>query len=180
MTGCTEGLDLTQRSVTFEGRMRPIAGTVTMQLRFVLQAQTPGDPRWRHVTAPGFDRWLSLRARRAALHVRQDGQSLLAPASYRATVRFRWLDADGHVLDQDEASRRVCRQDDLRPDLVPRRDLRAAGAGDTGQRRYGVLVRNAGRDGERRVRRPPRRAGRPSATRRPRRRSAAASRGSSR
>jgi len=58
VTGCTEGLDLAQRSVTFEGRMRPIAGTVTMGLRFVLQAQTPGDPRWRHVTADGFDRWL--------------------------------------------------------------------------------------------------------------------------
>jgi subtilase family serine protease len=59
-------------------------------------------------------------------------------------VRFRWLDADGQVLDQDDAVSAVCSQDDLRPDLVPRRiDVQPA-AGDTGQHRYGVLVRNAG------------------------------------
>jgi len=144
VTGCTEGLDLAQRSVTFEGRMRPIAGTVTMGLRFVLQAQTPGDPRWRHVTADGFDRWLPSAPGVRRYTYAKTVRSLLAPASYRATVRFRWLDADGQVLDQDDAVSTVCSQDDLRPDLVPRRiDVQPA-AGDTGQHRYGVLVRNAG------------------------------------
>ena len=144
VTGCTEGLDLAQRSVTFEGRMRPIAGTVTMGLRFVLQAQTPGDPRWRHVTADGFDRWLPSAPGVRRYTYAKTVRSLLAPASYRATVRFRWLDADGLVLDQDDAVSTVCSQDDLRPDLVPRRiDVQPA-AGDTGQHRYGVLVRNAG------------------------------------
>ena len=144
VTGCTEGLDLAQRSVTFEGRMRPIAGTVTMGLRFVLQAQTPGDPRWRHVTAHGFDRWLPSAPGVRRYTYAKTVRSLLAPASYRATVRFRWLDADGQVLDQDDAVSTVCSQDDLRPDLVPRRiDVQPA-AGDTGQHRYGVLVRNAG------------------------------------
>jgi len=144
VTGCTEGLDLAQRSVTFEGRMRPIAGTVTMGLRFVLQAQTPGDPRWRHVTADGFDRWLPSAPGVRRYTYAKTVRSLLAPASYRATVRFRWLDADGQVLDQDDAVSAVCIQDDLRPDLVPRRiDVQPA-AGDTGQHRYGVLVRNAG------------------------------------
>jgi hypothetical protein len=71
-------------------------------------------------------------------------RSLLAPASYRATVRFRWLDADGQVLDQDDAVSAVCIQDDLRPDLVPRRiDVQPA-AGTRASSRYGVLVRNAG------------------------------------
>ncbi len=144
VTGCTEGLDLTQRSVTFEGRMRPIAGTVTMGLRFVLQAQTPGDPRWRHVTADGFDRWLPSAPGVRRYTYAKTVRSLLAPASYRATVRFRWLDADGQVLDQDDAVSAVCIQDDLRPDLVPRRIDVQPGAGDTGQHRYGVLVRNAG------------------------------------
>jgi len=144
VTGCTEGLDLAQRSVTFEGRMRPIAGTVTMGLRFVLQAQTPGDPRWRHVTADGFDRSLPSAPGVRRYTYAKTVRSLLAPASYRATVRFRWLDADGLVLDQDDAVSTVCSQDDLRPDLVPRRiDVQPA-AGETGQHRYGVLVRNAG------------------------------------
>ena len=144
VTGCTEGLDLAQRSVTFEGRMRPIAGTATMGLRFVLQAQTPGDPRWRHVTADGFDRWLPSAPGVRRYTYAKTVRSLLAPASYRATVRFRWLDADGQVLDQDDAVSTVCSQDDLRPDLVPRRiDVQPA-AGDAGQHRYGVLVRNAG------------------------------------
>jgi len=144
VTGCTEGLDLTQRSVTFEGRMRPIAGTVTMGLRFVLQAQTPGDPRWRHVTADGFDRWLPSAPGVRRYTYAKTVRSLLAPASYRATVRFRWLDADGQVLDQDDAVSAVCIQDDLRPDLVPRRIDVQPVAGDTGLHRYGVLVRNAG------------------------------------
>jgi len=113
-------------------------------LRFVLQAQTPGDPRWRHVTADGFDRWLPSAPGVRRYTYAKTVRSLLAPASYRATVRFRWLDADGQVLDQDDAVSTVCSQDDLRPDLVPRRiDVQPA-AGDTGQHRYGVLVRNAG------------------------------------
>jgi hypothetical protein len=115
-----------------------------MGLRFVLQAQTPGDPRWRHVTADGFDRWLPSAPGVRRYTYAKTVRSLLAPASYRATVRFRWLDADGQVLDQDDAVSAVCIQDDLRPDLVPRRiDVQPA-AGDTGQHRYGVLVRNAG------------------------------------
>jgi hypothetical protein len=143
VVACTEGLDLAQRSVTFEGRMRPIPGTVTMALRFVLQAQTPGDPRWRHVTADGFDRWLSSAPGVRRYTYAKTVRSLLAPASYRTTVRFRWLDANGRLLDQDDAVSAVCAQDDLRPDLVPRRiDDQPPAAGP--QRGYGVLVRNTG------------------------------------
>ena len=54
---CTPALDPAERSVTYEGRMRPLAGTVTMAMRFTLQARTDG-LRWRRVAAEGFDTWL--------------------------------------------------------------------------------------------------------------------------
>ena len=140
---CTGGADLASRSVTFEGRMRPVPGSVTMALRFTLQAQTPADARWRHVTADGFDKWLTSEPGVRRYTYAKTVRSLLAPATYRTTVRFRWLGADGTVLEQDETISSACTQDDLRPDLAPRR-IDIAPASDTGQRRYGVTVRNVG------------------------------------
>src|SRR3712207_247918 len=54
----TPALEEPERSVTFEGRMRPIARSVTMALRFTLQARAPEEGGWRRLHAEGFDVWL--------------------------------------------------------------------------------------------------------------------------
>ena len=102
--------------------------------------------RWRHVTADGFDNVAHLGARRAPLLVRQDASR---------TCRARDLPVDGalplarrgraRVLDAGRGRpRQSARQHDLRPDLVAAPHRRRSRVGDPGQRRYGVVVRNAG------------------------------------
>ena len=46
--------------------------SVRMQVRFTLQSRRPGGP-WGHVAAEGLDTWLTSRARRPPLLLRQDG-----------------------------------------------------------------------------------------------------------
>src|SRR4051794_26657410 len=89
---CTPGLAPEERSVTFEGRMRPVARSVTMALRFTLQARTPDDARWRHVAADGFDTWLPSEPGVRRYTYEKTVRNLVVPASYRTTVRFRWQD----------------------------------------------------------------------------------------
>ena len=65
-----------------------------MQMRFTLQARTPDEPKWRKVDAAGFGAWITApRGRRASTPTTRPSQDLLAPASYRAVVDFRWRDA---------------------------------------------------------------------------------------
>jgi hypothetical protein len=143
---CTPALDAAARSVTFEARMRPARRSVTMALRFTLQARTDGALRWRRVAAPGFGVWL-----RSAPGVRRytyarTVRNLPVPATYRTVVRFRWLDGAGRVLARARAVSAACAQPDLRPDLVARR-LDVLPAPDPETRRYAILVRNTGATG---------------------------------
>ena len=66
-------------------------------------------------------------------------QDLLAPASYRAVVEFRWRDRKGRTVRTEKATSPVCRQPDARPDLVVR-NVRVE-SGD-----YVAVVFNRGRE----------------------------------
>ena len=66
-------------------------------------------------------------------------EALIGPASYRALVRFRWVDARGATVASTRAYSRACRQPDHRPNLMVRA-LSLEGA-----RNYVALVVNNGR-----------------------------------
>jgi hypothetical protein len=100
--------------------------------------------RWRRLTAPGFDEWLTSAAGVRRYTYARTIQNLAAPAAYRTIVRFRWLDADGLALKSARATSAACRQPDMRPDLEPVRVAVAPGP-DPVSRRYTVTLRNAGR-----------------------------------
>ena len=72
------------------------------------------------------------RAGRASASTRttRPSQDLLAPASYRAVVDFRWRDARGKTMRTERAISPVCKQPDPRPDLVVR-SVRATRTGPT-------------------------------------------------
>ena len=70
-------------------------------------------------------------------------QNLLAPASYRVLVRFRWLDAGGEIVQRAKDRSPVCRQPDPRPNLIVR-SIGVQDAGRPARKRYVVFVRNAG------------------------------------
>ena len=142
--GCVPALDQASRSATFEARMTAVKRTARMQVRFTLQTREEGGRGWRRVAATGFDTWLASQAGVRRYTYARTIRNLPAPASYRTTVRFRWLDADGDTLRTRHDTSPACRQPDLRPDLaITRVDVLPAPHGD--RRRYLITVANDGR-----------------------------------
>jgi len=94
-----------------------------MQMRFTLQVATPEAPRFRRVVAAGFGEWITAPAVRKYTYDKTV-EGLLVPASYRMVVDFRWRDARTRTVRSERSISPVCRQPDLRPDLVLR-DVRA-------------------------------------------------------
>src|SRR3954469_11114475 len=136
-------LDPDARLAVFEGRMRIARGAARLQMRFTLQTRTAGEPRWHALRAPGFGRWLTSDTGGGGYVSTKRLPSLLAPASSRTVVRFRWLAGDGRRLGGDRDTSAACRQRDLRADLRPRGVEARAGA-DAGRARYVVPVANRG------------------------------------
>jgi hypothetical protein len=130
--------DREAREAVFAGRVLIVRRAVRMQMRFTLQATTPDEPRWRKVDAPGFGEWITAPAGYGKYTYDKTVQELLAPASYRAVVNFRWRDAGGRIVRSERAVSGVCRQPDSRPDLVVR-DVHADRDGLV------AVVRNRGR-----------------------------------
>ena len=122
---------------TFEGRVTAMKRAAKAQMRFTLQARTPEEPVWRGVSAPGFGSWLTAPPKAGRYVYDKTVQQLLAPAEYRAVIRFRWRDAHGRVLRTERATTKICRQPDPRPDL----QIVALKTGA----RYVAVIRNTGR-----------------------------------
>jgi len=140
---CTKGLEPADRSVTFEGRIAAIPRARKMQMRFTLQARTP-DAGWAKVAAPGFRTWITAPRGLGLFLYDKTVDQLLAPASYRAVVDFRWRNAAGHVIRRARVTSRSCRQPDPRPDLTAG-TLVVQPAAEPGKRRYTATLVNAGR-----------------------------------
>ena len=113
--------DREAREAVFEGRVLTYRKAPKMQLRFTLQALTPDDTRWRKIDAPGFGSWITAPPAFAKYTYDKTVQDLLAPASYRAVVEFRWRDRRGRTVRTEKATSPVCKQPDARPDLVVRK-----------------------------------------------------------
>lgn len=131
-------------AAVFEARMRSLPRTARMQLRFTLQARTPGRDRYAAITAPGFGTWVSANPGTSRYVFTKRVENLLAPASYRVKLRFRWLNAAGRVVQHAKAYSAACRQPDPRPDLAVR-SIGVQSASDPARRRYVAFVRNTGR-----------------------------------
>jgi hypothetical protein len=140
---CTKGLDATDRSVTFEGRIAAVPRAQKMQMRFTLQARTP-DAAWAKVPADGFGSWITAPHGLGLFLYDKTVQELLAPASYRAVVDFRWRNAAGRVIRRARVTSRSCHQPDPRPDLTASA-LAVRPAAEPGKRRYTATLVNAGR-----------------------------------
>jgi CARDB len=140
---CAHGLEPTDRSVTFEGRIAAIPGAQKLQMRFTLQARTP-DSAWAKVPADGFGTWITAPHGLGVFLYDKTVDELLAPASYRAVVDFRWRNAAGRVIRRSQATSRSCHQPDPRPDLTAAA-LAVDPAAEPGKRRYTATLVNAGR-----------------------------------
>jgi CARDB protein len=112
--------DRENREAVFEGRVLAFRTATKMQMRFRLQAFTPENQRWRTISAEGFGTWITAPAGLGKYTYDKTVQDLLAPASYRAVVDFRWKSRAGRTIRTERAISPICKQPDARPDLVVR------------------------------------------------------------
>lgn len=127
------------RAAEFEARMAATAGAARMKMRFTLQVRKPGKTAFRQVAAPGFSDWTTADPGTRKYVFTRRVEALIGPASYRAMVRFRWVDADGATVATARAYSHACWQADHRPNLT----VRALSV--EGGRNYVALVANTGR-----------------------------------
>ena len=144
VTSCVRGTTDEGGAAVFEARMRSLRGAARMQLRFNLQARTPDRAKYATITAPGFGSWVSASPGTSRYVYTKRVENLLAPASYRVKLRFRWLDSSGNVLERARLYSAACRQPDPRPDLAVR-SLGIQQGSTPARRRYVAFVRNTGR-----------------------------------
>jgi hypothetical protein len=144
LQSCTTSPLPVERIAAFVGSMPARAHATRMRMRFDLERRRPGERHWHRIKAPGFGVWERADPKVAGFVFTKRVTSLPVPASYRALVRFAWLNARGATMERAHARTPSCRQPDLRPNLVPGA-LTAVLDAQPGLAVYTLVVRNTGR-----------------------------------
>jgi len=151
LLACRRSPTIDQRAAVVGTWMRPLPAGRRLAVRIDLWQRTPGT-RWTpRADVPGLGAWTSpsdalLGSRPGdVFKYHQAVGRLLAPAAYRFHVAFRWSDAAGAVVRETALTTGVCRQPDLRPDLVLVSVSAMPAPPANGLVRYAVLVGNEGR-----------------------------------
>ena len=116
---CVTSVVQAERSATFAGEMTAIAGTAHMAMRVDVQQRLPGEVLFHTLSAPGLGVWRSSDSKVKVYKYLKQVTNLLAPAVYRGLVRFRWLNAKGHVIKHSERLTPGCAQPAAPSALVP-------------------------------------------------------------
>jgi CARDB len=147
VASCLTGADPDSRAAAFTGSMPALSGTRRMQMRFQLWQRSGSSTkaRFRKVSVPGWSGWVTSDPGRDGFVFTKRVEALSAPAGYRATVTFRWLDARGHAQKTLSRTTPVCEEPDPRADLVLA-SLSATPVGGSagGQAAYAITVENDG------------------------------------
>ena len=126
----------------FSARMQQVPGASRMAMRFKLLEQT-GPNAIRRVKVPGLRRWRYSKPGVKTFSYRQGFRNLPENASHRVVVSFRWLSADGTVVQSTRRRSARCRQFVRLPNLVAK--IQAVIPTMPGVVRYQALVSNRGR-----------------------------------
>jgi CARDB len=115
---CTTGAEPASRAAAFTGSMPAITGTRRMQMRFRLQQMAGDTGSYKRIDVPGWGGWEKADPGRPGFVFTRRVDALMAPASYRAQITFRWSDRKGRALRTTTRTSTPCVQPDARPDLV--------------------------------------------------------------
>src|SRR3954452_3344778 len=143
LDACHTGSAPLDRYAVFSAQMGSVAKSAKMQVRFDLQMRPGSTGAYKRVQAPGLGVWRSSAPGVDIFRYRKQVANLQSGATYRALVRFRWVDEDGKTVSSTSRRTKSCKQPDLRADLVPGQ-VTAEPSGQPGRVRYTVLVRNDG------------------------------------
>jgi hypothetical protein len=108
-----------ERSATFAGEMAAIPGTARMAVKIEVQERRPADALFYAIAAPGLGVWRGSDPKVRVYKYLKQVTNLAAPATYRALVRFRWLNARGHVIKRSEHYTPRCAQPAPAPVVQP-------------------------------------------------------------
>ncbi len=107
---CVAGAAQSERSATFAGEMTALPGSVRMAIRIEIQELISGEAMFHTVTASGLGAWRVSDPGVKAFRYNKQVTNLFAPASYRATIHFRWLNAKGRLMRSGVRQTLRCRQ----------------------------------------------------------------------
>jgi hypothetical protein len=107
---CVAGAAQSERSAMFDGEMTAMPGSLRMAIRIELQELSSGEAQFHTVTAPGLGAWRVSDPGVKAFKYNKQVTNLFAPAAYRATIRFRWLNAKGRLMRSSVRHTPRCRQ----------------------------------------------------------------------
>jgi CARDB len=145
---CQRAPDPPTRAVSIQAVMRPLPGTSKLRMRFDLLRQTRSGGPFRVVRGRNLGSWITPQdptlgqAPGDVWIVNHPVVDLVAPATYRFRVTFRWTGSRGQVLGTSVQSSPDCYQPELRPDLLVR-SLSVSPAA-SGQDAYVAVIANRG------------------------------------
>lgn len=147
---CARALDPANRAISVQAVMRPVAGTRAMAIQVALLEQPTGARAMLPVRSGDLGRWIS--PSEAGLGQRPGDVwrldkavvNLEAPAVYRFRVSFRWTGTRGRVIGRATRVSGLCRQRELRPDLLVRSLTAAPIAGDPSHDSYTAVIADRG------------------------------------
>ncbi len=99
---CVTSTVQAERSATFIAQMTATQATQKMAMRIELQQRLQGESEFHNLAAPGFGVWRTSEPGVKIYKYVKQVTNLDAPAAYRVTVRFHWIDERGHLLKRDE------------------------------------------------------------------------------
>jgi hypothetical protein len=97
--------------------MTAIPGSARMSMRIDVEERAPGEAEF-HIVNAGLGSWRPSDAKvKVYKYLKQVG-NLSAPGSYRGLVRFRWMNAKGHVIKRAERLTAHCVQPAPAPEAM--------------------------------------------------------------
>lgn len=147
---CVTAMDPVSRAISITAVMRPVTGTMKMQLKFELLRRTGSGRPFTRVHGGDLNTWLNPTDPTLGQHPSDKWNlikqvvDLKAPATYRFRVTFRWLGTHTRVLGAATRSSPTCFEPELRPDLQVRTIGVGAVTGRPNVNDYVALIRNAG------------------------------------
>lgn len=110
LEGCVTAGEQAGRSATFSGQMNTIPGAQRLAVRIELEERSRNTGGFRVVLAPGLGVWRLSEPGVKIYKYKDQVTDLAAPAAYRGLVRFRWMNAKGHVMRASSARTQVCKE----------------------------------------------------------------------
>jgi hypothetical protein len=107
---CFTSVVQVERSATFTGEMTAVAGAARMAMRIDLEERLPGETEFHPVVFSGLGVWRWADPKVKVYKYLKQVTNLSSPASYRGFVRFRWINARGHVIKRAERWTARCLQ----------------------------------------------------------------------